>query len=123
MGLNVNLGSFGIEKRAGFVSFQRRNGSSFFFFFFFCFCFLFLFCFVLFCFFFCCCSNLGFLNEVQHPWVLFLKTLCNFSKKNKNKNKKTKTKKTKKKKTTLDKVSYGSGQKCSKELKNRSLHQ
>ena len=35
-------------------------------------------------------------------WALFLKTLCIFSKN----------------KATLDKVSYGSSQKCSKELKN-----
>ena len=40
-----------------------------------------------------------------HPWTLFLKTLCIFSKN----------------KATLDKVSYGSGQKCSKELKNYSF--
>ena len=39
-----------------------------------------------------------------HPWALFLKTLCIFSKN----------------KATLDKVSCGSGQKCSKELKNHS---
>ena len=42
---------------------------------------------------------------VLHPWALFLKTLCIFSKK----------------KATSDKVSYGSGQKCSKELKNHSF--
>ena len=42
---------------------------------------------------------------VLHPWALFLKTLCIFSKN----------------KATLDKVSYGSGQKCSKELKNHSF--
>ena len=42
---------------------------------------------------------------VLHPWVLFLKTLC-ISSKNK---------------ATSDKVSYGSGQKCSKELKNHSF--
>ena len=29
MGSNVNLGSFGVKKRAGFVSFQRHNVSSF----------------------------------------------------------------------------------------------
>ena len=38
---------------------------------------------------------------VLHPWALFFKTLCIFSKN----------------KATSDKVSYGSGQKCSKELK------
>ena len=38
---------------------------------------------------------------VQHPWALFLETWYTFSKN----------------KATLDKVSYGSGQKCSKELK------
>ena len=42
---------------------------------------------------------------VLHPWALFLKTLCIFSKN----------------KATSDKVSYGSGQKCSKELKNHSF--
>ena len=42
---------------------------------------------------------------VLHPWALFLKTLCIFSKN----------------KATLDKVSYGSGQKCSKKLKNHSF--
>ena len=58
---------------------------------------------------------LGILTDIQnytpkcfkgelHPWALFLKTLCIFSKN----------------KATLDKVSYGSGQKCSKELKNHS---
>ena len=35
---------------------------------------------------------------VLHPWALYLKTLCIFSKN----------------KAILDKVSYGSGQKCSK---------
>ena len=40
-----------------------------------------------------------------HPWALFLKTLCIFSKN----------------KATSDKVSHGSGQKCSKELKNHSF--
>ena len=39
---------------------------------------------------------------VLHLWALFLKTLCIFSKN----------------KATSDKVSYGSGQKCSKELEN-----
>ena len=42
---------------------------------------------------------------VLHLWALFLKTLCIFSKN----------------KATLDKVSYGSGQKYSKELKNHSF--
>ena len=42
---------------------------------------------------------------VLHPWALFLKTLCIFSKN----------------KATSDKVPYGSGQKCSKELKNHSF--
>ena len=42
---------------------------------------------------------------VLYPWALFLKTLCIFSKT----------------KATSDKVSYGSGQKCSKELKNHSF--
>ena len=42
---------------------------------------------------------------VLHLWALFLKTLCIFSKN----------------KTTLDKVSYGYGQKFSKELKNHSF--
>ena len=42
---------------------------------------------------------------VLHPWTLFLKILCIFSKN----------------KATLDKVSHGSDQKCSKELKNHSL--
>ena len=56
------------------------------------------------------CTNTGVLivqwfKGVLHPWALFLKTLCIFSKNNAN----------------LDKVSYGSGQKCSKELKNHSF--
>ena len=42
---------------------------------------------------------------VLHLWALFLKTLCIFSKN----------------KAISDKVSYGSGQKCSKELKNHSF--
>ena len=42
---------------------------------------------------------------VLHLRALFLKTLCIFSKN----------------KATSDKVSYGSGQKCSKELKNHSF--
>ena len=45
------------------------------------------------------------LKGVLHLWALFLKTLCIFSKN----------------KATSDKVSYGSGQKCSKELKNYSF--
>ena len=49
-------------------------------------------------------TNKGF-KGVLHPWALFLKILCIFSKN----------------KATLDKVSYGSGQKCSKELKNYSF--
>ena len=42
---------------------------------------------------------------VLHPWALFLKVLCIFWKN----------------KATSDKVSYGSGQKCSQELKNHSF--
>ena len=49
-----------------------------------------------------CCTHL---KGVLHLWALFLKTLCIFSKN----------------KATSDKVSYGSGQKCSKELKNLSF--
>ena len=49
-------------------------------------------------------SNCGF-KGVLHLWALFLKTLCIFSQN----------------KATLDKVSYGSGQKYSKELKNHSF--
>ena len=45
------------------------------------------------------------LKGVLHPWALFLKILCIFSKN----------------KATLDKVSYGFGQKCSKELKNHNF--
>ena len=45
------------------------------------------------------------LKGVLHLWTLFLKTLCIFSKN----------------KANLDIVSYGSGQKCSKELKNHSF--
>ena len=48
---------------------------------------------------------LFFLKGVLHLWALFLKTLCIFSKN----------------KATSDKVSYGSGQKCSKELENYSF--
>ena len=44
------------------------------------------------------------LKGVLHLWALFLKTLCIFSKN----------------KATSDKVSYGSGQKCSKELENNT---
>ena len=51
------------------------------------------------------CINIPFIKGVLHPWTLFLKTLCIFSKN----------------KATSDKVSYGSGQKCSKELKNHSF--
>ena len=42
---------------------------------------------------------------VLHPWALFLKTLCNFSKN----------------KATSGKIFYGSGHKCSKELKKHSF--
>ena len=42
---------------------------------------------------------------VLHPWALFLKIMCIFSKN----------------KAILDKLSNGSGQKCSKELKNHSF--
>ena len=45
------------------------------------------------------------IKGVLHPWTLFLKTLCIFSKN----------------KAISDKVSCGSGQKCSKELKNHSF--
>ena len=45
------------------------------------------------------------LKGVLHLWALFLKTLYIFSKN----------------KANLDIVSYGSGQKCSKELKNDSF--
>ena len=45
------------------------------------------------------------LKGVLHPWALFLKTLRIFSKN----------------KATSDKEFYGSGQKCSKELKNHSF--
>ena len=48
-----------------------------------------------------------FIKGVLHPWALFLKNLCIFSKS----------------KATSDKVSYGSGQKCSKELKITVLFQ
>ena len=50
-------------------------------------------------------SNLSFVKGVLHLWALFLKTFCIFSKN----------------KATLDKVTYASGQKCSKELKNHSF--
>ena len=46
-----------------------------------------------------------FFKGVLHLWALFLKTLCIFSKN----------------KATSDKVSYGFGQKCSKEFKNYSF--
>ena len=46
------------------------------------------------------------LKGVLHLWALFLKTLCIFSKN----------------KATLDKASYGSDQKCSKELKHHSFY-
>ena len=46
-----------------------------------------------------------FIKGVLHLWTLFLKTLCIFSKN----------------KATLNKVSHGSGQKYSKELKNHSF--
>ena len=45
------------------------------------------------------------IKGVLHPWAVFLKTLCIFSKN----------------KATSDKVSHGSVQKCSKELKNHSF--
>ena len=51
------------------------------------------------------CVTDSILKGVLHLWVLFLKTLCIFSKN----------------KATSDKVSYGSGQKCSKELENYSF--
>ena len=50
------------------------------------------------------CDNTK-VKGVLHPWALFLKTLCIFSKN----------------KATSDKVSHGSGQKCSKELKNHNF--
>ena len=117
---------------------QEMGIPIFFFCFCFCFCFLFLFlfcflfCFVfflfLFLFLFCFCSFFfcfvfvfvwfcfvwfGFLTifripifkGLQHTWVLFLKTLYIFSKN----------------KATLDNLSYGFGQKCSKELKKHSF--
>ena len=49
--------------------------------------------------------NIQKLKGVLHLWALFLKTLRIFSKN----------------KATFDKVSYGSGQKCSKEFKNHSF--
>ena len=55
-----------------------------------------------------CARNSGVLNKVKgvlHLWALYLKTLCIFSQN----------------KATSDKVFYGSGQKCSKELKNHSF--
>ena len=50
-------------------------------------------------------SKISEFKGVLHPWTLFLKTLCIFSKN----------------KATSEKVSNGSGQKCSKELKNHSF--
>ena len=47
----------------------------------------------------------GTVKGVLHLWALFLKTLCIFSQN----------------KATSDKVFYGSGQKCPKELKNHSF--
>ena len=52
-----------------------------------------------------CTWNMSWIKGVLHLWALFLKTLCIFSKN----------------KPNLDKVSYGSGQKCSTELKNYSF--
>ena len=49
--------------------------------------------------------HICYIKGVLHLWTLFLKTLCIFSKN----------------KATSDKLSYGSGQKCSKELKNHSF--
>ena len=49
--------------------------------------------------------DLQHLKGVLHPWALFLKILCIFSKN----------------KATSDNISYGFGQKCSKELKNHSF--
>ena len=45
------------------------------------------------------------IKGVLHPWALFLKTLCIFLKN----------------KATVDKVSYGFGQKCSKEIQNHKF--
>ena len=50
-------------------------------------------------------SNITNFKGVLHLWALFLKTFCIFSKN----------------KATLDKETYVSGQKCSKELKNHSF--
>ena len=47
----------------------------------------------------------GIFKGVLYPWALFLKTLRIFSKNE----------------VISDKVSYGSGQKCSKEFKNHSF--
>ena len=52
-----------------------------------------------------CCVQVDPFKGVLHPWALFLKILCIFSKN----------------KATSDNVSYGFGQKCSKELKNHSF--
>ena len=48
---------------------------------------------------------LYFVKGVLHLWALFLKIFCTFSKN----------------KATLDKKTYASGQKCSKEVKNHSF--
>ena len=45
------------------------------------------------------------IKGVQHHWAILLKTLCIFWKN----------------KANLDKISYGSGYKCSKKLKNQSF--
>ena len=47
----------------------------------------------------------SYIKGVLHPWALFLKTLCIFVKN----------------KATLDKLTNGSGQKCSVKLKNHSF--
>ena len=52
-----------------------------------------------------CRAQIVSVKGVLHLWALFLKTLCIFSKN----------------KATSDKVPYGSGQKCSKELENYSF--
>ena len=50
-------------------------------------------------------ANRMLFKGVLHPWALVLETFCIFSKN----------------KANLDKITYGSGQKCSKELKNHSF--
>ena len=50
-------------------------------------------------------TSISLIKGVLYLWALFLKTLCIFSKN----------------KPHLDKVSYGSGQRCSTELKNYSF--